>query len=339
MTAPMREVTISRGEASRRLDKYLMKYLNAAPPGFIYKMLRKKRIKLNGARAAGGEILCGGDVITLYLSDETVSAFTEERAAPAAAGGLDIIFEDEDILLVNKPPGMLVHSASPADTDNLAGRLAYYLSGKGAEGRAFTPAPSNRLDRNTSGIVYCGKHPAAVRALNEARAEKRYLAAVWGEIRKPERLAGYIYKDPGNNESVVKDRPFDGSKEIVTEYAPIGWGEGITLLRVTLVTGKSHQIRAHLKAAGFPVLGDPKYGDRRINEQFRLRYQLLHAERLTFTDNPGILEKYNNTTFYAPAPAFFASFIKQKIGVFTDESHNFSRGIRDQALPPHPGQA
>ena len=309
----MREITVSRGEASRRLDKYLLKYMNAAPPNFIYKMLRKKRIKLNNARAQGSEILREGDVITLYLADETVGGFTEARLPQTAAGGLDIIFEDGDILLVNKPAGQLTHSDSPWEEDNLAGRLAYYLAERGLLSGTFTPAPSNRLDRNTSGIVMCGKNPAAVRALNEAHTRKSYLTVVTGVVTEPQRITAYIYKDTENNESVVRDSPFPGSKGIVTAYEPVGQGDGVTLLRVELITGKPHQIRAQLKAAGLPVLGDPKYGDIRANERFRLKKQLLHAVSLTFLNNPGLLEKYNDMTFWAPLPIFFTTFIHNKL--------------------------
>ena len=335
----MREITVSRGEASRRLDKYLMKYMNAAPPGFIYKMLRKKRIKLNNARADGNEILREGDVITMYLSDETAGGFMSERVAPVSAGGLDIIFEDSDIMFVNKPAGMLVHGGPSADTDNLASRLAYYLKSKDLLSSTFTPAPSNRLDRNTSGIVACGKNPAAVRALNEAQSEKHYMTAVSGRLRTSKRITGHIYKNAANNESIVGDDPFAGTKEIITEYEPIGWGNDVTLLRVKLITGRSHQIRAQLKAAGLPVIGDPKYGDPCVNKRFHLKYQLLHAVSYTFLDNSGLLEKYNHMTFWAPVPVCFASFINNNIGELTDESDNISRGLRYKALPPYLGQA
>ncbi|MDR1558281.1 MAG: RluA family pseudouridine synthase [Clostridiales bacterium] len=338
----MREIAISRGEADRRLDKYLIKYMNAAPPGFIYKMLRKKRIKLNGGRAAGGEILREGDVIVLYLSDETISSFTSVRQISAPDGELDIVFEDEDILIVNKPAGMLVHSDRPGPDDSLAGMLAAYLSRQSALPQTFTPAPSNRLDRNTSGIVVCGKHPAAVRAINGAlaadRAEKLYLAAVLGTVTSPERIIGHIYKDSGSNESIVKEKPFEGSKEIITEYAPVGWGDGVSLLGVKLITGRAHQIRAQLKALGLPILGDPKYGDLRANRRFRLKHQLLHAAGFTFLGNTGFLEKYNQMTFWALTPDYFSEFIKKEIGEFADESHYFSRGLRNKALPLNLGQ-
>ena len=334
----MREVIVSRGEASRRLDKYLLKYMNSATPGFIYKMLRKKRIKLNSARAEGNETLCEGDIITLYLSDETVSGFISERTAPPPEGGLDIVFEDDDILLINKPAGMLVHSDSPTGTGDLASRLVYYLESRGLLSNTFTPAPSNRLDRNTSGIVICGKHPAAVRALNEARSEKLYLTVVSGEVKKPELLTGYIFKNQSNNESIVSASPIDGSKEIITEYSPIGWGGGITLLCVKLITGKSHQIRAQLKAAGLPILGDPKYGDLLVNRRVHLKHQLLHAAGFTFLDNGSLLQKYNHKTYWAPAPAYFSSFINKKIGVFCDESYYFGSGIRNKVIPSDFGQ-
>ena len=316
--ATVREITVCRGEDNRRLDKYLMKYMNIAPHSFIYKMLRKKRIKLNGARAGGNEILCDGDTITLYLSDDTISSFTAARAIPKQAGDLDIVFEDDDILILNKPAGMLVHSDSPHSSDDLASRLICYLGGKGLLSDTFTPAPSNRLDRNTSGIVACGKHPAAVRALNEAKSEKFYIAAVFGTINKPDRLVGFISKDSQNNEVTVNSMSFPGSKQIITEFIPIGWGQGITLLKIKLVTGRTHQIRAQLMAAGFPVLGDPKYGDIRANERFALKSQLLHAAEYTFISNEGLLAKYYKSTFCAPIPEKFTSFIKTRIEGFTN---------------------
>ena len=330
----MREITVSRGEANRRLDKYLMKYMNMAPPNFIYKMLRKKRIKLNGARAGGNETLCEGDIITFYLSDDTICSFSALRTIPEYTGKLDILYEDKDILLVNKPAGMLVHSDTPYGADDLASRLVYYLSQKGLLSGTFTPAPGNRLDRNTSGIVICGKHPAAVRALNEAQAEKYYIAVVSGVIGKPSELKGFIDKDPRKNESTVSDKPYAKAGRIITEYTPIGRGENLTLLRVKLVTGKSHQIRAHLKAAGHPILGDPKYGDPQINNQMRLKRQLLHAVQFTLLNNSDILEKYNYKTFWAPIPDYLRIFIEKEIEVFPDESHYFSCGLRNKIISP-----
>ena len=316
--ATVREITVSRGEGDRRLDKYLMKYMNTAPHSFIYKMLRKKRIKLNGARASGNEILCDGDIITLYLSDNTISSFTVARALPKQAGDLDIVFEDDDILLLNKPAGMLVHSDTPCGSGDLASRLICYLDSIGLLSDTFTPAPSNRLDRNTSGIVACGKHPAAVRALNEAKPEKFYIAAVLGIINEADRLVGFISKDHQSNEATVNSISFPGSKQIITEFSPIGWGQGITLLRIKLVTGRTHQIRAQFMAAGFPVLGDPKYGNIQINEQFALKSQLLHAAEYKFTANEGLLEKYYSSTFYAPIPEKFTTFIKTRIEGFAN---------------------
>jgi 23S rRNA pseudouridine955/2504/2580 synthase len=330
----MRELTVGAENAGGRLDKYLLKYLNRAPKSFIYKMLREKRIKLNGGRAQGSEILSATDCIRMYLADETVDKFSCERNI-SAAPPLSIIFEDDNLLMVNKPAGLLTHSDTAAEEDTLASRLVWYLS-QTADMSVFTPAPSNRLDRNTSGIVACGKHPAAVRALNNMLAErsvdKYYAAAVAGQLHQKLRLTGFLKKDAASNTSSVTSTGADGGKAVAAEYEPVGMSGAYTLLRVKLLTGKPHQIRAQLQAAGYPVLGDPKYGDPRVNEllaqEYGVKHQMLHAYSLTCRTQAGMLARYRGRTWVAPLPQMFIKvFHILSDGVMNSESYNSGGGL------------
>ncbi|MDR1541473.1 MAG: RluA family pseudouridine synthase [Clostridiales bacterium] len=328
----MREVTIGAGECNRRFDKYLLKYFNDAPKSFIYKMLRKKRIKLNGCRAEGGEILKAGDVASFYLSDETCAAFMKAAPIPSQSKGLGIIFEDEEILIAIKPAGLLIHSTKPGDSeDTLTRRMLHYLNRSGSVDfsaeSTFTPAFCNRLDRNTSGIAACGKTLQAVQSLSamfaKGAARKIYIAAVLGEIGRDGFLGGYILKDKLKNESVILSSPVPGAKDVATSFTPIGRGRSATLLSMRLITGKSHQIRAHMLSIGHPVLGDPKYGDAKANfrlkREYGIRCQLLHAQSLVFLEDGGALGKYCGKEWTAPLPEMFQRFIDSEIELFTME--------------------
>jgi 23S rRNA pseudouridine955/2504/2580 synthase len=320
----MREVVIGKGEGGRRFDKYLLKYLNAAPQSFIYKMLRKKRIKLNGARASGSETANEGDLVSLYLSDETLSQFMNKAAVPEKAKPLAIIHEDEDIILADKPSGLLTHDGDgKAGGDTLTSRLLFHLASSGefdpSEASTFTPACCNRLDRNTSGIVACGKTLRGSQELSrmfaEDKAEKIYLAAVSGRVQQYGEISAFIERDGNSRQSVVKDFQMEGGKPASMRIWPAGHGKDFTLLKIQLLTGKTHQIRAFAQHMGHPVLGDPKYGDEAVNgrlmREFGIRRQLLHAQSMVFLQEDGILSKYCNRKWSAPLPGDFARFLER----------------------------
>ena len=323
----MREIVISESAACQRLDKFLQKTLDKAPKGFIYKMIRKKNIKLNGARAEGHTMLAVGDKITLFLSDETIAGFTTERAV-RVAGALHVVYEDGYVLICDKPAGVLVHPERAADKDTMVHRAQYYLYHKGtydpADRAAFAPAFCNRLDRNTSGLVVCAKTLAAAQWLNKAfadrKAEKRYRAVVCGRLDAAGILGGYMTKDAANKKAIVHriEAPpaeaeaspaFAKAKAVHTRYVPIWHQNGCSYLDVTIATGKFHQIRAHFAQIGHPIVGDVKYGRADINERFRRRAgvtsPMLHAWQLTFTETAGALGYLAGQTFEAGLPPMF----------------------------------
>lgn len=312
----MKEVLITNGEANQRLDKFLFKYFNAASRSFIYKMLRKKRIKLNRKKAEGSEILTEGDSIGFYLAPETMEVMMAERERPPHAKAPDIVYEDENILILNKPAGLLSHPESKDSEDTLIGRALYYLYEQqeycSAKDSTFVPALCNRLDRNTSGLVLCGKNLASVQEMNRLIAQrsidKFYVTIVKGMVTKPGTLTGTHRKDEAANKAAITDEL--GGKEAITAYEPIQWSRDITLLRVKLITGKTHQIRAHLASIEHPVLGDPKYGDRELNERLKKEYgvnrQLLHSDTIVFHVETGPLRYLDGRAFHTKPDGLFA---------------------------------
>lgn len=314
----MKELTVSRNEAGQRMDKLLAKYLNLAGKGFIYKMIRKKNITLNGKRCEGSELLQEGDVIRLFLSDETIDRFsrTEIRTVQKKRN-LDIIYEDRDILLVNKPCGMLSQKAEDGDESLVEYVIAYLLEkGELTEEamRTFRPSVCNRLDRNTSGIVIAGKSLGGLQAmsavLKDRSLHKYYQCIVKGRVEAPCRIRGYLKKNEQTNQVSVFKTPVPESLPIETEYIPLSVGENFTRLQVTLITGRSHQIRAHLNSIGHPILGDPKYGDPVLNREARQKYristQLLHSWKLVMPDMvPEPCSGLKGKSFTAPLPRDF----------------------------------
>lgn len=307
----MKEIKITESEQGQRLDKYLMKLFNQAPKSFIYKMLRKKRIKFNGGKSEGADILKSGDIITLYLGDDTMNSFMSEKTVSVTRKRFDVIFEDENIIIMNKPVGLLSHPEKDSDNDTLIDEMLFYLKTKGeyepSKTSTFTPALCNRLDRNTGGIVLGAKNLAATQALNEVIAEggvdKYYLTMVKGIISSPTEFVGFLVKDGSKNKVTVLKRETEGAKKIITKVKPLAHSGNFTLLEVELVTGRSHQIRAHLKAMGYPVIGDRKYGDDRVNsyfkEKFALSNQFLFAYRVRFNVKKGILGYLDGKEFSA----------------------------------------
>lgn len=321
----MKDYIITSRQAGQRLDKFLMKVLKNAPSGFIHKMLRKKNITLNGRRADGSEKLCGEDHVRFWLSDETFEKFSGTSGSEETEGGkgdvfpvrkLDIIYEDENILLVNKPQGMLSQRAQKEDVSLCEYIIGYLMDSHqitGEELVTLRPSVCNRLDRNTSGIVAAGKTMAALQELSDAfknrSIHKYYQCIVCGRIGRKERLDGYLVKDESIKKVHVLDHMEKDAQRIITEYTPMKMGREFTLLEVLLVTGRSHQIRAHLASEGHPIAGDPKYGNRERNrelkEKYNIRCQLLHAGRLEMPAFDGKLRYLSGRIFTAPVPENF----------------------------------
>ena len=316
----MREIRISETNAGGRTDKTVMKYLDKAPSGFVYKMLRKKNIVLNGKKASGAEITSPGDIIKLYLADETIDKFRSEKNAKAVSIPNDmIVFEDENIIALNKPAGMLSQRSAPGDK-SLNDLLTGYLTGDDL----FRPGISNRLDRNTSGIVIAGKNPASVRILNSAikerKIQKLYICAVKGNMPEKGNLTGYILKNEEQNKAKVlnwiPEEDPDKYSVIRTGFKRISQNDDISLLLVDLITGKSHQIRSHFASLGHPLIGDMKYGDYSLNkkyyDKYRINRQLLHAWKMEFKGMDGILEYLNGQTIICGVPDDINGFVRKE---------------------------
>lgn len=287
----MRTVTITKNEAGQRLDKLLLKYLNLAGKSFIYKMLRKKNITLNGKKCDGSEKLNEGDEIKLFLCDETIEKFSMLHVQRVKKVSLSIEYEDEHIILINKPSGMLSQKA--ADTDeSLVEYLIDYLMTKGDLTtemlKSFRPSVCNRLDRNTSGMVIAGKSLKGLQIMSEAIKNrtigKYYLCAVKGIVKDSRKISGFLIKDEKTNQVTILKEERPDALPIETEYKPLKTAGEFTLLEVKLITGRSHQIRAHLSSIGHPILGDHKYGEPALNKEVLKKYgihsQMLHSYRL-----------------------------------------------------------
>ena len=312
----MKEVNITGKEENQRLDKFLLKYFNNAPKSFVYKMLRKKRIKFNGKKAEGNEIIKNGDKLQMYIAPETMDSLMSEKEIVKAERHFGIVYEDDNILVVSKPAGLLSHPESSADKNTLIDQILYYLYEKGeydmSKESSFTPAICNRLDRNTGGIVIAGKNLAAVQAVNKAIAPRKiknyYITMVRGEFTQEKELFGYHVKDELTNTVKVLKKEAPGAKKIFTKVKPIAVKDNFSLLEIDLITGKSHQIRAHLKSMGYPVIGDRKYGEMRVNTRFKDKYglnnQFLFAYKIAWHENEGVMAYLNGKEFTAVLPDY-----------------------------------
>lgn len=324
----MKEIRIGENESGQRLDKFLLKYMSRAPKSFIYKMLRKKNITLNGKKAQGNEQLRQGDAVKLFLSDDTIGKFSETRTAGYAETELDILYEDKHTIFINKPAGMLSQKAAAEDVSLVEHLIAYLLkTGQISEEAlaTFRPSVCNRLDRNTSGIVAAGKSLVALQQLSamfrERSLKKYYLCLVHGRVTEARRISGFLSKDERTNRVRVqrageRRSPQKEEARIETEYRPLRSGDGVTLLEVHLITGKTHQIRAHLAAEGHPIIGDYKYGMRSVNDSFKKEYglstQLLHSCRLCFPECTGALSELSGREITAPVPDLFRRICREK---------------------------
>ena len=297
----MQKRIVGKNDAGQRLDKFLTKAVKGLPMSFLYKAIRTKKIKVNGKRAKENQILAAGDEITLFIRDEFFdSPERDDGALSRIRPKLSILYEDENILLLNKRPGVLVHEDVAGGENTLILHVKAYLFGKGeydpAAEQSFAPALCNRIDRNTGGIVIAAKNAAALREMNERirnnEIGKFYLCAVKGKMPRPaEELHGYLLKDSDANMVRIAERPFKGAKTIITRYRVLAEKNGNSLLEVELVTGRTHQIRAHLSFIGHPLLGDGKYGVNRAERGKGYKHQALYAVRLRFdfADGDGVL--------------------------------------------------
>ena len=343
----MQEFKIGANEAGQRFDKFLHKYLKEAGSGFLHKMLRKKNITLNKKKADGKEILAAGDMVQFFFSDETFEKFRGNAVLTNAGErtndgfdfsakkkdmvcqyelayeklkGIEVVFENEHVLFINKPAGILSQKAEPKDLSVNEWLIGYLLANKKItqeQLETFKPSICNRLDRNTSGLMICGKTLMGSQKMNsvikEREIRKFYRTFVKGRVKEKAYIKGYLKKDEKRNKVFLTDTCEDSAHKdyvpIETSYQPLLELKGYTYLEVELMTGKTHQIRAHLASAGHPLLGDEKYGDRNWNQSFKSlklpKWQILHSYRLEFPKMEGEFEELSHKTFIAKEPPIY----------------------------------
>ena len=288
----MRILKVNKNDAGQRLDKFLSKSVKGLPKSLMYKFIRTKKIKVNRARTEQSYMLVEGDEVQLFIKDEF---FDNPEGDTTALGSIkpkiDVVYEDDNIILCNKRPGVLVHEDKDGGENTLIMHIQAYLCQKGeydpSEEQSFAPALCNRIDRNTGGIVIAAKNAMALRVMNEKirnnEISKFYMCAVHGEVKEKSRtLTGWLKKNSADNTVKVSDHKFSGAKEIITKYKAVKVKDGRSLLEVELVTGRTHQIRAHMSHIGHPLLGDGKYGVNRDDKREGYKYQALYAYRLRF---------------------------------------------------------
>ena len=311
----MREIKVAKNDAGQRLDKFLTKALDL-PVGLLYKSIRTKKIKVNRKRAENNTLLCEGDLIQCFLAEEffakldSVSevSLSFDKIQPK----LDVVYEDENIMLLNKRPGVSVHEDEDSKVNTLIAHVQAYLYQKGEydpkDEQSFAPSLCNRIDRNTGGIVIAAKNAEALRVMNEKIKEREidkfYLAAVHGIPKKREdTLTGYLIKDEKLNKVRVYDtNPPKGAKNIITKYKVIATKGSDALVEVELLTGRTHQIRAHMAHIGHPLVGDGKYGVNKNDRAGGYKYQALYSYKLRFSfkGEKTVLDYLNGKEFSIP---------------------------------------
>ncbi len=304
----MKSYIIGPNDAGQRLDKFITKAAPKLPKSLMYRYIRTKHIKVNGKRAEISTKLCEGDKVDAYINDALLENNKVEYEFLKASDKIDIVYEDENIILVDKKQGLLVHPDQNEYTDTLIARIQHYLYKKGeydpkAE-NSFTPSLANRIDRNTGGIVIAAKNAVALRILCDKikfrEIEKRYLAVIHGKPKKNhEVLTGFLEKNDSKNKVFLTGSKTDASRTIVTEYTALASKNNLTLIDVNLHTGRTHQIRAHMASIGHPLLGDGKYGKLKQDKALGFNRQALYSYKLTFnfTTDADILNYLNGKTF------------------------------------------
>ena len=319
----MIKLTVTKKDESQKIEKYVKKALSEAPLSFIYKLFRKKDVKVNGHWVKPEYVISSGEEIAIYITDLQLEEFKEKRDISKANLPYEIVYEDKNILLVNKPRGVLVHGDAKEKKHTLANDVINYLYFKGEYDpnldNAFTPAPAHRLDRNTSGIVAFAKNLNALHSLEElfkdkVDIEKHYQALVVGELKEGMEISAPLKKDA--NTGLVKVTSIkDGGMPSLSIVKPLKHYSNYTLVDVNLVTGRTHQIRVHLSYKGYPVVGDSKYGNFEVNKLFKKDYhfenQFLHAYSLKFKEIKGPLEYLSNKEFKSQIPEYMGEILKK----------------------------
>lgn len=305
----MRTITIMKNDSGQRLDKFLSKRFKTMPKSLMHKYIRTKYIKLNGKKVTPEVFLNEGDVLTLYIKDEFFENNKPQYEFMKASQKLDIVYEDDNILLLNKKPGVIVHQDKNYDSDCMVNRVKRYLYEKGEydpeNEKSFSPALVNRIDRNTGGIIIGAKNAMALRVLNEVirtrKVRKFYLCVAVGKLKKQsDTLKDYLTKNEKTNTVKVTKSQTKDSKEIITKYKVLNYDKerDLSLCEVELLTGRTHQIRAHMAHIGHALLGDEKYGNKTLNRRYHQSHQLLCSYKLKFEINDDNELKYlNNRDF------------------------------------------
>lgn len=321
----VKQIVINKNDAGQRLNKFIEKTFPAIPPSLMYKSIRTKNIKINRKRCTPDQKLCEGDLLDIWLKDEFFVQPPHKYEFANASDKLIVVYEDDNILIANKPQGLIVHPDENYEPDTLIFRIQKYLFQKGEydpeKENSFTPALVNRIDRNTAGLVIAAKNAAALRILNakmkSREIHKKYLCIVCGRPEPKEAtLEGYLEKNEQQNRVYIEKKRSESGKTIRTHYKVIDTVNDFSLVEVDLLTGRTHQIRAHMASIGHPLLGDGKYGTNKVNRSTGYFRQALCSYKLTFafTSDAEELNYLNGRSFEIENIPFVSDFYAGKIG-------------------------